>query len=441
MEKTIDYKVNEMLSQMMELQKQLQIANENSTSQKSEKKKKRKEGSYELYGNEKARLYYMLDKVTYRETVEAEDEEEAEKKLTLFVDSVKKGNFINTNYTFAEWAQIWLDKKVRPEVGNDSRCVEKYIGALNSRILPYIGDIKLKNLTKQRLEEYFNKIKNTKTEYKNRENKQVKPDTVKKWKSIIHACLEYALDCEILNKNPCDKIQINFAPLVEEEMQDYVKSKKKKINYYKLDEYKTVCQLLESEFIKYYYDNEISSEKKLREVGRRFIILVALKSGMRRSELFGLAKDNKYYDLNFEDATFNVDKSRHYIKGKGKVTKYAKNDPSVRKKSLPKSILNYLKLYYELLNKLGYTEKYIFEYLSIDGTCGWFKEWQENHNIRKIRFHDLRHTHATILLYLGVDIKTISERLGHANIQTTLDIYADVLKELDIKASEALDTI
>lgn len=216
---------------------------------------------------------------------------------------------------------------------------------------------------------------------------------------------------------------------------------KKKINYYKLDEYKTVCQLLESEFIKYYYDNEISAEKKLREVGRRFIILVALKSGMRRSELFGLAKDNKYYDLNSEDATFNVNKSRHYIKGKGKVTKYAKNDPSVRKKSLPKSILNYLKLYYELLNKLGYTEKYIFEYLSIDGTCSWFKEWQENHNIRKIRFHDLRHTHATILLYLGVDIKTISERLGHANIQTTLDIYADVLKELDIKASEALDTI
>lgn len=62
--------------------------------------KKRKEGSYQLYGNGKARLYYMLDKVTYRTTVEAKDDSEAQKELNLFVESVKKGQFINTNYTF-----------------------------------------------------------------------------------------------------------------------------------------------------------------------------------------------------------------------------------------------------------------------------------------------------------------------------------------------------
>ena len=64
--------------------------------------KKRREGSYELYGNGKARLYYMLNKVPYRTTVEAKDDKEAEKQLALFVDQVKKGNFINTNYTFTE---------------------------------------------------------------------------------------------------------------------------------------------------------------------------------------------------------------------------------------------------------------------------------------------------------------------------------------------------
>ena len=84
---------------------------------------------------------------------------------------------------------------------------------------------------------------------------------------------------------------------------------------------------------------------------------------------------------------------------------------------------------------------YIFDYLSIDGICSWFSNWQEKNKIKKIRFHDIRHTHATLLLYKGVDVKTISERLGHADIQTTLNIYADVLKELDIKAANKLDEI
>ena len=61
--------------------------------------KKRKEGSYELYGNGKARLYYMLNGESYRTTVEASDDEEAKKQLTLFIEQVKKGNFINTNFT------------------------------------------------------------------------------------------------------------------------------------------------------------------------------------------------------------------------------------------------------------------------------------------------------------------------------------------------------
>lgn len=399
--------------------------------------KKRREGSYELYGNGKARLYYMLNKVPYRTTVEVKDEKDAEKKLALFVDQVKKGNFINTNYTFAEFAQIWLDNKVRPNAGE--RCVKKYLGALNNRILPYIGDIKLKDLTKQKLENYFNTIKNTKTNYeKRKENNLVKPDTVKKWKSIIHACLEYAVDCELLNKNPCNKIKITFTNTTDENrIKELVKIKKEKISYYNFEEFKEVCNLLEKEFLEYYNNTTIAGEKKLREVGRRFIVLLALKTGMRRSELFGLTRE----DLSIDNATFEVNKSRHYLAGKGKFTKYPKNDSSIRTKSLPKSILSYLKLYYELLDRLEYKNVYIFDYLSIDGICSWFDNWQKKNKIRNIRFHDIRHTHATILLYLGVDVKTISERLGHADIQTTLNIYADVLKELDEQSAEKIDNL
>lgn len=399
--------------------------------------KKRKEGSYELYGNGKARLYYMLNKTSYRTTVDAKDDEEAEKQLALFVEQVKKGEFINTNYTFGEFAQIWLDEKVRPNAGD--RCVNKYIGALNTRILPYIGNIKLKDLTKQRLEKYFNMIKNTKTNYSKRKiNNTVKPETVKKWKSIIHACLEYAVECGLIPKNLCDNIKITYTNTTDENtIKQLVKSKREKIKYYNIDEYKEVCSLLEKEFLKYYYDNNINDTKKLQEVGRRLLILLDLKTGMRRSELFGLTRE----DLSVDNSTFDVNKSRHYLAGKGKFTKYAKNDSSIRIKSVPKSILSYLKLYYELLDRLDYKNSYIFDYLSIDGICSWFDKWQNKNNIKNIRFHDIRHTHATILLYLGVDVKTISERLGHSDIQTTLNIYADVLKELDMKSVEKIDSL
>lgn len=399
--------------------------------------KKSKEGSYELYKNGKARLYYMLNRVPYRTTVEAKNDEEAKRQLALFVEQVKKGNFINTNYTFGEFAQIWLDNKVRPNAGE--RCVKKYLGALNNRILPYLGNIKLKDLTKQKLENYFNMIKNTKTNYESRkENTTVKPETVKKWKSIIHACLEYAVDCELINKNPCSKIKITFTNTTDENtIKALVKNKREKINYYNLEEFKTVCTILEKEFIEYCNNTKLSPEKKLMEIGRRLLLLLALKTGMRRSELFGLTKE----DLSIEESFFDVNKSRQYLSGKGKFTKYPKNDSSIRRKSLPKSILSYLKLYYEYLDAIEYKEPYLFDYLSIDGICSWFDKWQDKNNIRNIRFHDIRHTHATILLALGVDIKTISERLGHADIQTTLNIYADVLKELDEKSAEKIDNL
>lgn len=56
----------------------------------------------------------------------------------------------------------------------------------------------------------------------------------------------------------------------------------------------------------------------------------------------------------------------------------------------------------------------------------------------KIRFHDLRHTHATILIQQNVNVKLISERLGHAEIGTTLDTYSHVLPNMQKTVSDQL---
>ena len=61
--------------------------------------------------------------------------------------------------------------------------------------------------------------------------------------------------------------------------------------------------------------------------------------------------------------------------------------------------------------------------------------------LRRIRIHDLRHTHATLMLKAGIHPKVVSERLGHANIGITLDIYSHVLPGLQEVAAERFDRI
>jgi integrase len=61
--------------------------------------------------------------------------------------------------------------------------------------------------------------------------------------------------------------------------------------------------------------------------------------------------------------------------------------------------------------------------------------------VPKIRFHDLRHTHATLLLSKGINVKVISERLGYSNIKVTLDTYSHVLPSMQEEVARKLDEI
>jgi integrase len=72
--------------------------------------------------------------------------------------------------------------------------------------------------------------------------------------------------------------------------------------------------------------------------------------------------------------------------------------------------------------------------LTPDVVSRWFREAAEAAGVRSIRLHDLRHTHATLMLAAGVPVKVVSQRLGHASVQLTLDVYAHVLPAMDADA-------
>ena len=65
----------------------------------------------------------------------------------------------------------------------------------------------------------------------------------------------------------------------------------------------------------------------------------------------------------------------------------------------------------------------------------------EEHNLPHIRFHDLRHSNATALIMAGVNPRVVQQRLGHADVNITLNTYTHVLPEMDVEAAEKLDSI
>lgn len=375
-------------------------------------------GTYTKRGN-KYRLQYMKDGQRYSMTTDSsvKTDRDAEKALAKFITEVDKGLFYNTNYTFFEFAQIWIDEVQKPN--SSPLTVDKYKSYLNNRIIPYLGNYKLTKINASILNSYFNEVKTWKTMYKPpRKNVPISKSTVEKIYEIVTAILQKAFEWDLIVSNPCKKVKLKLDNMESEIQKTKEKGEKKEvINSYTKEEYKNVLELLKKE-----------------DLDKRTLIETALKSGLSKEELFGL----RWCDFDEENCTLSVKIVRLYTKKTGIIEKQPKAHSRIRTISIPNSLCEILKSFKTKSDK---NQDYIFNDININSIGSWFSDFQKRNNIRKIRFHDLRHTHATLLLYKGVDIKTISKRLGHSKIGITMDTYTDVLKELDTSASQKIDEI
>lgn len=367
-------------------------------------------GTITRRGN-KLRLQYMLKGIRYSKTINYMELKYAKIELAKFIEEVEKGNYINTNYTFFEFSKIWLRDIIAPNCNPIT--TKKHIQDLNNRILPLIGNYKLNEINVFILNSFITKMKECKTLSKDkRETKPLSKGTIEKYWGIISSCLSYATECDLIEYNPCKKIKLaNKLKNIESEI-----GKKDLFEVWNIEEYKKALLFLRNETFEF-----------------RTIIELALKTGLRRSEIFGLT----WEDIDFKDKTLTVNKTRHYISGEGLITRICKTKSSIRTISLPDSLIDLLVEY----KKMYYKNEFIFENINMNSINDKLKKFEIKNKIKIIKFHDLRHTHATILLQLGIDLKTISERLGHASIKRTMDTYIKFIKELDKNASNALDNM
>ncbi|WP_312894945.1 site-specific integrase [Paenibacillus eucommiae] len=182
----------------------------------------------------------------------------------------------------------------------------------------------------------------------------------------------------------------------------------------------------------------------------RTMITLALTTGLRRGELLGL----EWHHIDWEMGVLSVIQSVSMSPAGIVHVKEPKTKASKRKVALPPSMLEELKDYYshklDERDKVGdrwQGGKYNFMFCHPDGKAFhqerpylWFRAFLKKNNLRYIKFHSLRHTSATLLINQGVHAKIISERLGHGNIQVTMNIYGFALRSADRAAADKFES-
>ncbi|WP_394174014.1 tyrosine-type recombinase/integrase [Guptibacillus hwajinpoensis] len=191
----------------------------------------------------------------------------------------------------------------------------------------------------------------------------------------------------------------------------------------------------------------IRESKNVHRLTRCYIgFLLALLTGMRQGEILGL----RWNDIDMDKQTIYI---RQTLTQNAELKYGAKNKSSVRSIHISSNLVSELKVYRRQLLKevLLLGEEYHSHDLVVCTRSGKpmiprnfrkeFYKLVDKLELPRIRFHDLRHTHATILIQQNVNVKLISERLGHADIGTTLDTYCHVLPNMQKAVSEELDKI
>lgn len=300
---------------------------------------------------------------------------------------------------FSESVMQWLEAKGKTVKDNSMSGYRSYA---KNHIIPLLGGTKTKDITYHQLQEYCDTMA-----------KHLKPETIGKHFSLISGVLNDAIRDGIITSNP--------APLVT-----LPRAKDKfKGDSLTVQQAKALLKAAESE-----------GEPILSA------IMLAVVYGLRRSEICGLRWQDIDFDANKMHICNTVVKSDNgYIEEEK--TKTAKSDRVI---ALIGFTVPYLKSLKEKQRKAG---------LKLGKVCRWsngndiksdyishkFKQVLSDNHLPKIRFHDLRHTAATLLVNNGATPQQTQEFLGHENVGTTMNIYTHCLNDAKIKTSEIMNEI
>ena len=364
-------------------------------------------GSIEARSNGSLRVHVSITENGIRKQITrtAHSPQEAERIRTKLMHQKYEGTLSEQpKGTLDQFLDRWLSDYVESNLSPSTYQGYQYI--IRSHITPAIGSMALKNLHPEHLQRYYaDKLK-----------AGLSSTSVRHHHTLLHKAFKQAVQWGLMQRNPADAVS---APRL------------RKAEMHTLSE-SDVDSVLRSSYPEYYP-----------------LFYLALFTGLRRGELLAL----RWSDVNLPMAEISVSRSVVPLKGGKYLIKESKTPKSRRTVALSPSTCQVL---------LEHMEKQMANYSRLDikfknntlvfchldnsplkGNtvwCAWHK-LMKRLGINDIRFHDTRHTMATMMLAAGVHPKIVQERLGHSSIAITLDTYSHVAPGLQHTAANKMDDI
>lgn len=320
---------------------------------------------------------------------------EAEKACAELIAQIENGSYVNVSSdTFGSFIMNYMETVAKQETRPSTYYSQ--LSVVKNHILPELGEVKLKNISPVHFQKFYNqKLK-----------EKLSNNYVRKMHGIINKALNTAVHWGMLAKNPCEFVKPPRAS-------------KRDIHVWTMEQAHHFLEFMKGK--------------------RNYIVFVlAIYTGMRRGEILAL----RWQDCNLEEGTLSVRQTLYRTGIDQLQFRETKTKASRRVISLPTFVINCLRKHKIEQNeqKLRLGNAYKNLDLVVATPLGtpvepntmndYFQKQTKRAGLPVIRFHDLRHTHATILLRLGENPKLVSERLGHASVTITLDTYSHVLPDM-----------
>lgn len=335
---------------------------------------------------------------------------DAERELVEILQSLETGSYIKPNrITVGEYLQQWSETYAL--MHTSPRTAESYQSEVQNHLIPGLGAISLCQLQPQQIENYY---AHALTKGRSDGKGGLSSRTVLYHHRILSEALSHAVKMGLVNHNVAQVVQppkpgrAKIATLASDDIPKFL---------------------------------EAASDSPYRT-----LFFTALSTGMRLGELLGL----RWCDVDFDSRSLFVSQALYKSSGVCQMRE-PKSPHSRRQIAMPTSLIAVLQQHKAvqeaeevLLGKSLTKSDLVFAHpdgkpLDRHTVSHSFSKVLERAELPHIRFHDLRHTHATLMLKSGVHPKVVSERLGHASVAFTLDTYSHVVPGLQEAAAERFD--
>ncbi|MBH0329959.1 integrase [Brevibacillus brevis] len=331
---------------------------------------------------------------------------EAEQACAELITQLTKGDYLEpSKKTVKESMEAWLQTILQSTLRIST--YENYSKAILKRIIPALGHLKLKDVQADHIQSFYLTLV----------KEELSPEYIRYLHSILKSFFTYQVRMQNITKNA-------VALAVPRRIG------RKEQKTWSINEAIHFLEVAKENNQTYY-----------------IVYLLALYTGLRRGEILSL----RWKDCDLSQGKISVCQTLYYSKQQFHFLE-PKTTRSNRLVSIPDTVVEVLKLYrveqenhkrelgsvYEDYDLVAATE--FGRPINPRSLTGHFLRTINKANVPKIRFHDQRHTHATILLKIGEHVKIVSERLGHSNAAMTMNVYSHVTSDMQKEAANKFDS-